>query len=96
MDTKKLWENTLAEIELTVSKANFNMWFKETRIVRFEDGIVFLSVPNVFVKDWLYNKFHKFILKCLRNNADVRGIEYVVSKDDTKKRRYLRLNANPG
>jgi chromosomal replication initiator protein len=85
MDTKKLWENALAEIELTVSKGNFNMWFKDTRIVRFEDGIVYLSVPNVFVKDWLLNKFHKFILKCLRNNADVRGIEYVVSKDDGKR-----------
>jgi chromosomal replication initiator protein len=85
MDTKKLWENALAEIELTVSKANFNMWFKDTRIVRFEDCIVYLSVPNVFVKDWLFNKFHKFILKCLRNNADVRGIEYVVSKDDGKR-----------
>ncbi|MDQ3014452.1 MAG: chromosomal replication initiator protein DnaA [bacterium] len=85
MDTKKLWENALAEIELTVSKGNFNMWFKDTRIVRFEDGIAYLSVPNVFVKDWLFNKFHKFILKCLRNNADVRGIEYVVSKDDQKR-----------
>ncbi|MBX4198060.1 chromosomal replication initiator protein DnaA [Candidatus Parcubacteria bacterium] len=85
MDTKKLWENALAEIELTVSKANFNMWFKDTRIVRFEDGIIFLSVPNVFVKDWLYNKFHKFVLKCLRAGADVRGIEYVVSKDDQKR-----------
>jgi chromosomal replication initiator protein len=85
MDTKKLWENALAEIELTVSKANFNMWFKDTRIVRFEDGLVYLSVPNVFVKDWLHNKFHKFIMKCLRNNADVRGIEYLVSKDDGKR-----------
>ncbi len=85
MDTKKLWENTLSEIEINVSKANFNMWFKETRISRFEDGIVFLNVPNVFVKDWLHNKFHKDILKSLRNNADVRGIEYLVSKDEPKR-----------
>ncbi|MDQ3076609.1 MAG: chromosomal replication initiator protein DnaA [bacterium] len=85
MDTKKLWENALAEIEITVSKGNFNMWFKDTYISRFEDGIVYLSVPNVFVKDWLFNKFHKFIIKCLRTNADVRGLEYVVSKDEPKR-----------
>ncbi len=85
MDTKKLWENALAEIDLTVSKANFNMWFKDTHISRFEDGIVYLSVPNVFAKDWLYNKFHKFIIKCLRSNADVRGVEYVISKDEPKR-----------
>ncbi len=85
MDTKKLWENALAEIEITVSKGNFNMWFKDTYISRFEDGIVYLSVPNVFVKDWLFNKFHKFIIKCLRTNADVRGLEYVVSKDEPRR-----------
>jgi chromosomal replication initiator protein len=38
------------------------------------------------VKDWLINKFHKFILKCLRSRADIRGVEYVVSKDEQKKR----------
>ncbi|MCC2630982.1 MAG: dnaA, partial [Candidatus Paceibacter sp.] len=32
------------------------------------------------------NKFHKFILKCLRSRADIRGVEYVVSKDEQKKR----------
>ena len=86
MDSKKLWESALTEVELNVSKANFTMWFKDTYIVRVEDGVVFLSVPNVFVKDWLVNKFHKFILKCLRNLADIRNLEYVVSKDDSKKR----------
>lgn len=86
LDTKKLWENVLAEIELNVSKANFQMWFKDTYVSRVEDGVVFLSVPNIFVKDWLYNKFHRFIMKCLRSNADIRALEYAVSKDDQKKR----------
>lgn len=84
-DTTKLWETALAEIEREVSKANFTMWFKDTHIHKVDDGIVYLSVPNVFVKDWLNNKFHKFILKCLRNVADIRGLEYVVSKDNQKK-----------
>ncbi len=85
IDTKKLWENALVEIELNVSKANFNMWFKNTYITKIDEGIVHLSVPNVFVKDWLSNKFHKFIIKCLRNMADIRGLEYIVSKDEGKK-----------
>jgi chromosomal replication initiator protein len=62
------------------------MWFKDTYIHKIDDGMVYLSVPNVFVKDWLINKFHKFILKCLRSRADIRGVEYVVSKDEQKKR----------
>lgn len=82
IENKKLWDSVLVEIELSVSKANFSMWFKDTSIVKQEDGIVYLSVPSVFVKDWLNNKFHKSILKSLRGFADyVRGIEYLVSKE---------------
>ncbi len=62
-ENKKLWYSVLAEIELSISKANFSMWFKDTSITKIEDGIVFVGVPNVFVKDWLFNKYHKNILK---------------------------------
>ena len=87
MDNNKLWDSVLVEIELSTSKANFSMWFKDTYIIKQEEGIVFLSVPNVFVKDWLNNKYHKSILKSLRGFADyIRSIEYIVSKDAPQKR----------
>jgi len=82
IENKKLWDSVLVEIELGISKANFSMWFKDTSIIKQEGGIVYLSVPSVFVKDWLNNKYHKSILKSLRGFADyVRGVEYVVSKE---------------
>lgn len=87
LDNKKLWDSVLVEIELETSKANFSMWFKDTSIIKQEEGVVCLSVPNVFVKDWLNNKYHKMILKSLRGFADyVRGVEYVVSKEGVMKR----------
>jgi len=82
MDTLKLWDTTLAEIELQVSKANFTTWFKNTFIAKQEEGVIFLSVPNEFVKDWLGSKFHKTILKILREkNELVRNLEYIVTKE---------------
>ena len=82
LDNKNLWENTLTEIELNVSRANFSTWFKNTYIAKEEDGIIHLGVPNAFVKEWLNNKYHKFILKSLRElNEHVRGLEYVVCKE---------------
>ena len=84
-DNKTLWNNVLAQIELTLSKANFSMWFKDTRILRQDDGVVCLAVPNVFVKDWLINKYHKDIMKNLRAfGENIRNIEYVVSKEEPK------------
>jgi len=85
-DNKKLWENVLAEIELTISKANFSMWFKDTLITKQDAGVVFVGVPNVFVKDWLINKYHKNILKSLRGFGEhIRGVEYLVVKHEAKK-----------
>jgi chromosomal replication initiator protein len=82
MDNKQLWDSALIEIELSISKANFKTWFKETFISKQEEGIVYISVPSEFVKGWLSDKFHRLILKTLRlTNGEVRAIEYTVSKD---------------
>jgi chromosomal replication initiator protein len=85
-ENKKLWASVLSEIELSVSKANFNMWFKDTFINKQEEGTVFVGVPNVFVKDWLINKYHKNILKSLRSfGENIHSIEYLVIKSEGKK-----------
>ena len=85
VDVKALWENTLVDIELEISKANFSTWFKNTHVIKVEDDMVYLSVENAFVKDWLYKKYHKTILKILRNFVpSARGLEYVIKKDDKK------------
>ncbi len=96
-DTKELWNTVLGDIETNVSEATFSTWFKDTGIVRVEDGVVFLSVPNQFVKEWLINKYHKSILKKLREGAEqVRNIEYIVSKDPPKQEVATRkINNNP-
>src|SRR4026207_822182 len=65
MDTKQLWKSCLAEIETGVSKANFSTWFKNTSILREDEGIVYIGVPNEFVRDWLKNKYHKLITKTI-------------------------------
>ncbi|MES2953256.1 MAG: chromosomal replication initiator protein DnaA [Patescibacteria group bacterium] len=87
MDLKELWQKTLSEVELSVSKANFNTWFKNTSIAKEEDEIIFVGVPNAFVRDWLSAKHHKTILEILRTNAsNVRGVEFVIERIDDKKK----------
>ncbi|MDZ7726541.1 MAG: chromosomal replication initiator protein DnaA [Candidatus Campbellbacteria bacterium] len=81
MNIKELWDSVLVEIELSVSSATFNTWFKDTHIQKHEDGIIYISVPNQFVRDWLFNKYHKTILKAVRDRAgEVRNVEYVIGK----------------
>lgn len=79
LDFEKLWKDILVEIELNISEANFATWFKNTNINGIENGVVSLNVPNNFVKDRLENKYHKFILKALRDiYPSLRNIEYCI------------------
>jgi len=83
MDKKQLWDSVLVEMELTVSKASFQTWFKDTYIAKHEEGSIHLSVPNAFVKEWLINKYHNTILRHIRNSTPhIHSIEYIVSRDD--------------
>ncbi|HBB54391.1 TPA: chromosomal replication initiator protein DnaA [Candidatus Nomurabacteria bacterium] len=81
MNTKQLWKNCLVEIETGISKANFSTWFKNTSIIKEDAGIVYVGVPNEFVRDWLINKYHKLITKTLTNEYEnMRAVEYVITK----------------
>lgn len=85
-DAVKMWQTALIEIETTVSQANFSTWFKETAILKEEDGIIYLRVPNSFTREWLQKKFHNSILRILRQmNDKVRALEYVIAKDNAAK-----------
>lgn len=84
-DIQKLWETILAEIEMSVSKANFTTWFKNTHAVKEEEGVFYIGVPNEFVKDWLTTKFHKDVLKAIRNHKEsIRSVEFIIAKKPIK------------
>ncbi len=86
MSPKQLWESALVEIGTSISKANFQTWFKDTAVSRLEDGIAYLVVPNAFVRDWISDKYHKMALHALRNLSEhIRSIEYVIAKDEQKR-----------
>jgi chromosomal replication initiator protein len=80
MTNNELWQTVLNEVELSISKANFTTWFKNTHIISQKDNKIVIGVPNGFTKEWLENKYNKIILQALRNNiGKVREISYVIS-----------------
>ncbi len=90
MTNKELWQTILGEIELSISKANFSTWFKNTSILSNKNGHIVLSVPNGFAKEWLENKYNLPILRALKNiQPDIKSVSCSISMDakdaDTKK-----------
>lgn len=83
MNTKQLWKNCLMAIESDISKANFSTWFKNTSIVKEDTGIVYIGVPNEFVRDWLIKKYHKLITKTIADAFEnMRAVEYIITKTE--------------
>ena len=84
-DYSKMWQTALVEIETIVSQANFSTWFKETKILKETEGVVYLGVPNSFTQEWMVKKFHNNILRILRQmNEGIRALEYVITKENEK------------
>lgn len=76
---RDLWQAVLGEIEVSISRANFITWFKNTAILSIENGIVTIGVPNGFAKEWLENKYRSYILKALQNiQSDIKEINCVI------------------
>ncbi len=87
MNSSQLWQATLGELEILLSKPNFSTWFKETFIISFEHEKVIVGVPNAFTKTWLEKKYHPLVIKALRNvsQAGVKDVIYKVEILDTTK-----------
>ncbi len=79
-DHKGLWQAVLGELEVSLSRANFSTWFKNTAILSSEDGHVVVAVPNIFTKQWLEKKYHADIKAALEKvHNEVHSVEYKVS-----------------
>src|SRR3989338_3293712 len=84
---RELWEYILTQVELSISPANFNTWFRNSFIIKVgEDGVLYVGVPSQFFKDWYVKKFHSLLLKIVRDiSYEFRNIEYLIVKDDRRK-----------
>ena len=95
MDLHELWKAALGEIGLQISKANYKTWLANTSIVDKKNGVVTIAVPNSFTREWLENKYHKFILRSLRNiESEIKEVTYQIkpnyAKEELKNKKQLK------
>lgn len=74
-----VWQAVLGEIELSVSRASYMTWFKNTYLVRMKDNVLTIGVPNVFIKQQLESKYNQMIMDILAKNGVVPDrVEYKI------------------
>lgn len=80
MNNNEIWQAVLSELELSISKANFVTWFKNTGIVSIQEGQVVLCVPNTFARAWFEKKYNQMIIKSMERimGKPVRKLDYKI------------------
>ena len=64
-----LWHTVLGEIELSVSRGSYVTWFKNTKVLRNNEGQLIIGVPNIFAKQQLELKYKPMIMELLGKNG---------------------------
>ena len=74
-----LWQAVLGEIEVSVSRGTFITWFKKTTLLRYDNEILVVGVPNVFIKEQFDRKYNELVLQILKKNGvEPRKVEYKI------------------
>ncbi len=82
-----VWQAVLGEIEVSVSRASFVTWFKNTRMVRFENNVLTIGVPNIFIKQQLERKFNQLVSDALEHNGFTpKRIDYKIHSGSAHKK----------
>lgn len=82
MSPQQIWETALSELELELSRANFNTWLRNTKALEKREEVMVVGVPDSFTREWLENKYYDRIITVLRGvSRDIKKIHYEVKTD---------------
>jgi chromosomal replication initiator protein len=78
MDAQQLWRAALGQLEMQLSRSNFDTWVKDTDAVSFEDGVLVVAVRSAYAKDWLehrlYRDIHRVVSSIAHQTVQVRFV----------------------
>ncbi len=78
------WKATLGELELQMTKATFNTWLRDARLLTTDGEEFVVGVRNDYARDWLENRLHDTIVRTLTAIVEQPvDLRYVVWSDDT-------------
>ncbi len=85
---RHLWQAVLGELQLAMTRAHYDTWFKDTSIVSEEDDVYCVGVPNAFAREWLESKYRAQVRAILQRlvgrTVDVRFLTVPGGQPDVR------------
>jgi len=80
---KEIWQSALGKLQIQVSKANYTTWLSNSQGISCHDSTFVVSVPNIFVAEWLSKRLYPLVRKTL---IDIMGkdidVQFVVQNSE--------------
>lgn len=79
MTPETAWKATLGELELQMTRATYNTWLKDAKLLSAESNTFTIGVRNDYARDWLENRLKSTILRTLSAVAGYKPqVQFVV------------------
>ncbi len=80
------WASIVEALRGTVTRQQFETWFRSMRLARAEPGLYVFAVPNAFLRDWIESYYVDLLRNCVGQSAEVdpdgRPVEVRIVVDD--------------
>ena len=73
---ERIWNTALGQLQLRVTRPNYDTWLKDTEGIRIEAGAFVVGVPSEFIKEWLSTRMRSLVCQTL---GDILGRPMEVS-----------------
>ena len=64
---QRTWSAALGQLQIHVTKPNYDTWLKDTQGLRFSDGQFAVGVPTEFVREWLSTRMKSLVTQAVTN-----------------------------
>ncbi|MCK5182079.1 MAG: ATP-binding protein, partial [Dehalococcoidia bacterium] len=94
---KEIWKRALGKLQIQVSKANYTTWLSNSQGLSCQENTFVVSVPNVFVAEWLSKRLYPLVRKTL---VDIMGkdvdVQFIVHNGEQLSASHLARQTDGG
>jgi chromosomal replication initiator protein len=81
MNVEQAWQSVLGQLQLEMPRASFDTWVRDTRPIKYEKGLLTVSVRNAYARDWLESRLGSTVSRLLIGIMDSNvAVNFVVSQ----------------
>lgn len=84
MDREELWKRCLEYLKAHTNNVSFNVWFKDSELVKIENSTLIIKVSNAYSRDFIKTNYTELLEETIDQCSEVAYTFEVVDEEDLK------------